>query len=441
MGIDFGTFRLAQDDAFFPRVMSWVVREAVRSFLAIFVWQCFAPGASVIDSIRRRAEPLDPGGHTMIQVKDFVLVAGLRAIGYVSALGFLLVLAIESSGAARATGLLFEDTKVPANYPQVEGAPTWSLEAVVVRADDAQRHPLAVFIDGTPETNPRPMLYVARELARRGWTTVAVMRPGYGTSEGKEPSGDYVSRSNFAAETLRETLRVMGQMSYIDPSRAIVIGHSTGGLGAVALTATPPATLVAAISFSGNIGSQYYNGKLDTVSDPAGVLKAFETFGHVSRVPMLWIYAENDHHMGPTLAQAYYKTFTDAGGKAIFHMAPATAGTDGHQLYSMPDELPIWTPYLDQFLSDQHLALRSPPLTVTLPRVTPPAGLTASGRQAFATYLAALPHKAFAMNNSHWGSAWLADSTAVAEATALKSCKNTDSKPCKIVMIDDKLAP
>ena len=371
-----------------------------------------------------------------------IVNSALRAMGYLSALGFLLVLAIESSGAAQATGILFEDTRVPANYPQVEGAPTWLLEAVVVRPDDVQRHPLAVFIDGTPETNPRPMLYVARELARRGWATVAVMRPGYGTSEGKEPSGDYVSRSNFAAQTLRETLRVIGQKPYIDPRRAIAIGHSTGGLGAVALTATPPANLVAAISFSGNIGSQYYNGKLDTVSDPGGVLKAFETFGQMSRIPMLWIYAENDHHMGSTLAQAYYKTFTDAGGKAVLHMAPATAtGTDGHQLYSIPDELPIWTPYFDQFLSDQHLALRSPPLNITLPHVTPPAGLTASGRQAFATYLAALPHKAFAIGNLRWGSARLADSTAAAEATALKYCQGTDSKPCKIVMIDDKLVP
>jgi dienelactone hydrolase len=370
---------------------------------------------------------------------------GLRAKGCVSTLGLFLLLAIEGSVVARATGLLIEDTKVLANYPQVDGAPTWALEAVVVRADDTQRHPLAVFIDGTPETNPRPMLYVARELARRGWTTVAVMRPGYGTSEGKEPPaqcGNYVSQGNFAAQTLRETLRVMGQMPYIDPSRAIAVGHSTGGLGAVALTAKPPANLAAAISFSGNNGSQYLSGKLDSVCDSADVVKAFATFGHASRIPMLWIYAENDHHMGPALAQAYDKAFTDAGGKAVFHTAPATAaGTDGHQLYSMSDEVAIWTPYLDQFLSDQHLALISPPLTVTLPDVTPPAGLTDSGRRGFANYLAALPHKSFAMSHSRWGSSTLADSIAAAQTAAMKFCVSTDTDPCKIVMIDDKPAP
>ncbi len=299
----------------------------------------------------------------------------------------LLVLAFASSVAAPATGLLFEDTRVPANYPQVKGSPTWSLEAIVVRADDNQRHPLAVFIDGTPEGNPLPMLYVARELARRGWTTVAVVRPGYSTSEGNEPPGDFVSQANFAAQTLRETMRVMGQMSYIDPSRAIAIGHSTGGVGAVALTAEPPGNLVAAISFAGNNGANHSIPPplLETVGNAAdSMLKAFATFGQASRVPMLWIYAEIDYHMGPPLAQAYCKVFTQAGGKAVFHMAPATAaGTDGHQLYRMPDEVPIWTPYLDQFFADQHLALISPPLTVSSPDIAPPDGLSDSGRKGF----------------------------------------------------------
>lgn len=367
-------------------------------------------------------------------------LGGLRSIGCVATLGLLLV--FMSSGAARATGLLFEDTKVPANYPQVAGSPTWSLEAVVVRADDNQRHPLAVFIDGTPETNPRPMLFVARELARRGWTTVAVMRPGYGTSEGKEPpapcGSSYVAQADFAAQTLRETLRVIGQMPYIDASRAIAVGHSTGGVGAVALTATPPANLVAAISFSGNNGSQYSTGKLDTVCDSSALVQAFATFGKTSRVPMLWIYAENDHHMGPALAQAYDKAFTAAGGKADFHMAPATAaGTDGHQLYAMAAEVAVWTPYLDAFFADQHLALISPPLTLTVPDVAPPAGLGASGLQGFSTYLAAMPHKAFAMSKSRWGSATLSDSAAAAQTTAMKFCNGTAADPCKIVMTDD----
>jgi hypothetical protein len=47
---------------------------------------------------------------------------------------------------------------IPGWFGAVAGSPTWSLEAVVVRAEDNQRHPLAVFIDGTPEVNPRPML-------------------------------------------------------------------------------------------------------------------------------------------------------------------------------------------------------------------------------------------------------------------------------------------
>jgi len=78
---------------------------------------------------------------------------------------------------------------------------------------------------------------------------------------------------------------------------------------------------------------------------------------------------------------------------------------------------------------------------VTLPDVAPPTGLSVSGRQGFANYLAALPHKAFAMSHSRWGSATLADSTDAAQTAAMKFCISTDIDLCKIVMIDDKPAP
>jgi dienelactone hydrolase len=353
---------------------------------------------------------------------------------------FLFVHQLE--GAAPAENLIFEDTQVHAKYPQVSGSPIWPLEAVVVRIGDNRRHPLAVFIDGTPETSPRPMLYVARELARRGWTTVAVMRPGYGKSQGKEPPGqcgNYVTQANFAAQTLRETIRAMETMSYVDPSRSIAVGHSTGGLGAVAVTVNPPANLVASISFAGNNGSQYLNGKLDTVCAPADVIRAFATFGSASKIPMLWIYAQNDHHMGPALAQAYYQAFSSAGGKVDFEMAPETeAGTDGHMLYSMPAEVSVWSAFVDKFFADQHLALISPPVTIDVPNMPPPAALSASGRNGFAGYLAAMPHKAFAMSTMHWGSSWLSDSTDDAVKKAMANCKSTDDDPCRTIMVDDQ---
>src|SRR5262249_38197630 len=114
-------------------------------------------------------------------------------------------LALGFSETAVAAGLLFEDTRLPANYPQVKGSPSWSLQAVVVRVDDGQRRPLAAFIHGTPATNPRPMLHVAKEFARRGFTAVAVMQPGYGSSEGNDPPADcrnYRPQEESSAQTL-----------------------------------------------------------------------------------------------------------------------------------------------------------------------------------------------------------------------------------------------
>src|SRR5262249_39200520 len=220
-----------------------------------------------------------------------------------------------------------------------------------------------------PATNPRPMLHVAKELARRGFTAVAVMRPGYGSSEGKElpaECGNYVAQAEFAAQTLRETIRVMGQKAYVDPSRAIAIGHSTGGLGAVAATIRPPANLAAAISFAGNNGSQYFRGKLDPVCNAAELVETFATFGRRSHIPMLWIYGENDHHMGLALAKSYHRALPAGGRRAVFELAPAI-GQDDHLLYAMPEAVDVWTHYVDKFLADQGLAPVSQPLAIATP--------------------------------------------------------------------------
>jgi hypothetical protein len=229
----------------------------------------------------------------------------------------------------------------------------------------------------------------------------------------------------------------MTSMSYVDPSRSMVVGHSTGGLGAVAATVKPPLNLVAGISFAGNNGSQYDIGKLDSVCDASDLIKAFATLGSGSRIPMLWIYAQNDHHMGPALAERYYQAFSGAGGQADFEMAPPTPGdTDGHQLYSMPNKVAVWTPYLDKFLAAKHLAVISPPLVLTLPNIPTPSGLNISSQTGFSKYLIAMPHKAFAMSSSHWGAAWLYDSTDSAVAQAMASCSKSGDA-CKVVNIDD----
>ena len=54
-------------------------------------------------------------------------------------------------------------------------------------------------------------------------------------------------------------------------------------------------------------------------------------FGQQSRLPTLWVYAENDKYFGPALAKRMHSAFVSAGGAAELVIAPPF-GKDGHSL-------------------------------------------------------------------------------------------------------------
>lgn len=325
-----------------------------------------------------------------------------------------------------------------------------TLDALIIRPDDGQRHPLAVLSHGAPRDaadrdgmSPGAMRAQAREFARRGWAVVTFMRRGYGQSEGEyvESSGkcaspDYVTSGRRSAEDIRAVIRAMAAKPYVESSRILSVGRSAGGLATVALTADPPPGLVAAISFAGGRGSV----RPDEVCVPARLVEAFAGFGKTSRVPMLWVYAENDRFFGPTLARQFHDAFTGAGGKAEF-IAAAPFGNDGHGLFSEKGQS-IWTRYVDDFLARQRLTL----VDRLLPSrdesdISYPPHLSAKGRDSFRKYLDASDHKAFAMSRDGaygWRSGQKSVEAAVEDALA--NCSKNTSKTCRTVMIDDEEA-
>lgn len=237
----------------------------------------------------------------------------------------------------------------------------------MVRPDEPGPHPLALINHGAPpdksdhpKMRPSSMLPQAREFARRGWTTVIVMRRGYGRSGGgfaeeARPCGhnpNYYEAGVESANDLRAAITYLSKLPEVDPTRIISVGVSAGGFATVALTANPPPGLVAAISFAGGRGSK----AMDQVCSRQVEVNAFREFGKSSRVPMLWVYAFNDHSFPPPTAEEFYRAFTGAGGRAQFVTA-VPFGTDGHHLFSRAG-IPIWTGMVDSFLRSQNLVLR-----------------------------------------------------------------------------------
>jgi dienelactone hydrolase len=348
------------------------------------------------------------------------------------------VAALFSTQAAAADDLVREDLRIPMSAAGPKG-----LEGVLVRPRGPGRYPLALINHGSPRVaedragmTPLQMLPVAQEFARRGWAAAIVMRRGYGGSGGNfvEGSGpcnnpDYVASGTTSAADLRAAIASLSQRPDVDSSRIVSAGISAGGLATVALTADPPSGLVAALNFAGGRGSL----EADTVCSPERLVDAYAAFGKRSRLPMLWVYAENDHFFSPALARRFNAVFTGAGGRTTFVMEPPF-GADGHLLFSGPG-IPRWTPLVDAFLKSQNLVFRStllPPAGVDL---QPPPQLNATGRKAFADYLASAPHKAFAVApDGHFG--WKTGRRTVEEARsgALENCKST---PCRVVVVDD----
>ncbi|MBF0267231.1 MAG: alpha/beta hydrolase [Alphaproteobacteria bacterium] len=334
------------------------------------------------------------------------------------------------------------------DLPVAFSGETLTLEALIIRPDDDRPHPLAIINHGSPrnvdaraEMSPRSYRAQAREFARRGWVTVAFMRRGYGESDGdymegygKCSSPDYETAGRNSADDLRAVIKAMRKKDYVDGSKVISIGQSAGGFATVALTADPPPGLIAAINFAGGRGST----KPDEVCGPSQLLKAFAAYGRSSRIPMLWVYAENDHFFGPTLAQSFHRAFVDAGGQAQFVAAPSFAA-DGHFLFSEKGA-PTWTRYVDDFLGQQaQLGPRqAPPPARAERKVSFPKGLGEKGKEAFLKYLEANDHKAFVMSSDgHYG--WRTGrkdiETAIEEATDY--CRENTRKRCYTVMIDN----
>jgi hypothetical protein len=168
------------------------------------------------------------------------------------------------------------------------------------------------------------------------------------------------------------------------------------------------------------------------------LVAAFAAFGKTSRIPMLWVYADNDLFFGPQLAQQMHQAFAAAGGQAELVMHPAF-GKDGHALFALG--IPLWAPRVDAFLKRHHLVVREKLLPVPLPNIAMPAGLTEGGRKAFAHYRTAGPHKAFAMSPKG-DIGWRAGRRTVEEARqgALENCAKR-APDCLIVLIDEAAQP
>jgi dienelactone hydrolase len=200
--------------------------------------------------------------------------------------------------------------------------------------------------------------------ARRGYLVVAPTGPGYGAGALDAPELGLFStfyskigsceNPNFndagmaAAALDKWIIDYMTEQKYAVPDSAIVIGQSAGGWGAIALSSQNLASVKAIITFAAGRGGRV-GGKPNNNCAPDKLVEAAAGFGRTARVPMLWIYVENDTFFGPDLSKRMHAAYTGAGGRAEYHLLPPFGG-DGHFFIDSPDAIPLWSPLVSQFL-------------------------------------------------------------------------------------------
>jgi dienelactone hydrolase len=207
----------------------------------------------------------------------------------------------------------------------------------------------------------------AKWFARQGYLVVAPVGTGYGAAAIDLPEhglyGPFFSKvgkcsnPNFRAPGLAVAHVDLWIIDYmiaekrIVPKDVIVVGQSAGGWAAIALSSLNPPQVKAIITFAAGRGGRVDN-KPNNNCAPDKLVEAAGEFGRTSRVPMLWIYIENDTFFGPALSKRMHEAFTAAGGRAEYHVVPPF-GSDGHFFVGSPDAVPIWSPLVTKFLDEQ----------------------------------------------------------------------------------------
>ena len=100
----------------------------------------------------------------------------------------------------------------------------------------------------------------------------------------------------------------------------VVIGHSAGAWGALALASEDPKDIAAIIAFAPGRGG-HANDFPNRVCAPHTLMAAAGEFGKAARVKVTWLVAANDSYFSPALSRQLADAFRGAGGKADFQRA------------------------------------------------------------------------------------------------------------------------
>jgi pimeloyl-ACP methyl ester carboxylesterase len=222
---------------------------------------------------------------------------------------------------------------------------------------------LTVINHGTTESEELRAQYAEPEfevvsswLLARHYAVALLQRPGHGETGGPylESAGGcedahYVEAGYGAADSIEAAAGYFLRQPYVKKERVLLVGHSAGAWGALALASRNAGLVKGVINFSGGRGAHSY-GIANRSCAPDRLVSAAATYGHTTRTPSLWLYSANDTYFGPELSRRMADAFRAAGGQVEYRLLPPV-GNEGHYLIYSSDAARDWSAVADKFLT------------------------------------------------------------------------------------------
>ena len=240
--------------------------------------------------------------------------------------------------------------------------PATASRAVLFRPPGEGPFPLALIAHASTENAmrraqmPRPEYRaLAGWLVARGFAVLVPQRPGHGATGGKylEDQGgcegaDYARSGRATADEIAVAAGLLRKQSFIRADAMVVIGHSAGAWGALALSGENPGNIAAIVAFAPGRGG-HADDFPDRVCAPHTLTAAAAAFGKTARVKVTWLVAANDSYFSPAFSRQLVDAFRGASGKADFQVLPAH-GSEGHWLVETEGGVKLAGPELDRAL-------------------------------------------------------------------------------------------
>lgn len=179
---------------------------------------------------------------------------------------------------------------------------------------------------------------LAGALAARGFAVLVPERPGHGGTGGRylEDQGgcaapDYLRAGRASADSLAAALTFMRAQSFVSGTAVVLVGHSAGGWGALALAGRRLSDIAAIIVFAPGRGG-HADGRAGRVCAPGRLVATAASFGQDARVPVTWLVAANDSYFPPDLSRAMADAFAGAGRAQLRFKVLPSFGAEGHWL-------------------------------------------------------------------------------------------------------------